>query len=167
VPPSGRIDTVRLAIILGLIVAPGLVGCASGPSLPTPPSPGDLLASCGTAKDDCPPVDDILDPGRLVPVYKTVQDPIYEERRTPVWGKKTVDVYQMREVPVTITVPDVCTGCERKVKLWDKEERVQVGTRRVPACLGYHTERVVVGHCPRQVRVGWRTVTEPPACAER
>jgi len=165
VPPIGRSRDVRRATILGLTALFALGGCASGPSLPAPPSPGDLLASCSQEENDCPPVEAILESGYHVPVYKTIQAPIFEERRTPVWGEKTVEVYQTRKVPVTISVPNVCTGCDHDVTLWDKEERVQVGTRRVRACLGYRTKRVVVGHCPKQVQVGWRLVAEQSDCA--
>ncbi len=151
----------RISIILAVVAAASLVGCSSGPSLP---GPGALLASCAPSDNDCPPVDSITIPGHRVPIYKTINEPIYENRKTAVWGEKTVDVYQTRKVPVTITLPDSCTGCDKVVKLWDKEQQVQVGTRRVPACIGYKTERIVVGHCPKKVLVGWRTVEETPDC---
>ena len=150
----------RIAIILALVM--GLAACSSAP---TPPSPAALFAACGGAEDDCPPVADIQAPGCQEPVYETRQEPIWEERRTPVWGEKTVAVYQTRKVPVTISLPDACTGCDREIKLWDKEERVQVGVRRVPACIGYRVERVQVGSCPKQIRVGWRPVVEADPCA--
>ncbi len=147
----------RIAMILALVL--GLAACSSAPALPALPD----LSACGP-DDECPPVDDIVLPGRRVPVYKTIQKPIYEERRTPVWGEKTVAVFQTRAKPVTITLPDGCNGCDRVVKLWERDEKIQVGTRRVPACLGYRVEKVQVGTCPEQVRVGWRVEAEEP-CA--
>ena len=154
----------RISIVLAVVASTCLVGCSSGPTLPSLPGPGDLLASYAPSGNDCPPVGAVTIPGYRVPVYKTINQPIYEERKTAVWGNKTVDVYQTRKVPVTITLPDNCSDCENVVKLWDKEQRIQVGTRRVPACIGYKTERVVVGHCLKQVQVGWRTVEETPDC---
>ena len=137
----------RIAIILALVM--GLAACSSAP---TPPSPAELFAACGGAEDDCPPVADFDAPGFQEPIYETRQEPIWEERRTPVWGEKTVGVYQTRKVPVTITVPDACTGCDREVTLWTKEERHQIGVKRVPACIGYRVER---GH-----RTPWRLVED-------
>ena len=160
----------RISIVLAVVAATCLVGCSSGAGMPTypvwPSLPGtdEVAAACGQRDNSCPPVEAVTIPGYRVPVYKTVNQPIYEERKTAVWGEKTVDVYQTRKVPVTISLPDSCSDCDNVVKLWDKEERVQVGTRRVPACIGYKTERVVVGHCPKQVQVGWRTVEETPDC---
>lgn len=113
----------------------------------------------GCADDDCPPVGPITRPGHRVAVYEIVQEPRYEERRVPVWGEKTVPVYQQRRKPVTITVQDAC-GCDQVLELWDRREEVQVGVERVRACLGYRTERVQVGTCPRRVLVGWREVAD-------
>ena len=152
----------RIPIALGLAGALLLAGCSSAGALPPPPPlPG--LADCAP-ESDCPPVGPVLLEGEQVPIYETRYEPIYEERRTPVWGEKTVPAYRTRKIPVTISWPDACTGCEKDVRLFDREEQVQVGVRRVPACIGYKTERVVVGHCAKQVRVGWRTAAPEPAC---
>ncbi|MDJ0522291.1 MAG: hypothetical protein QNJ90_09480 [Planctomycetota bacterium] len=147
----------RIAILL--VLACGLVGCTSAGGLP------GLSSACDPADDECPPVEPIRIAGHQEPVYRTIQQPIYEERRTPVWGEKTVPVFQTRRKPVTITLPDACGDCDRVVELWDTEEQVQVGVRRVPACIGYKVEKVQVGSCPKRVLVGWRTVEEHDPCA--
>jgi len=149
-------------VLTPMLLSLALAACASGPGAPAPLA---ALDACAATDDACPPVDDIVAPGHRVPVYKTIQEPIYEERRTPVWGEKTVAVYQVRRTPVTLTLPDGCSGCDKVVTLWDKEDKVQVGTQRVPACVGYKVERVQVGSCPRQVRIGWRTEVDPATCA--
>jgi hypothetical protein len=140
---------VRTLTLLLLSAALGL--CAGCSSLP------------GCADDDCPkPPTRILDPGAQVPIYETVREPIYEERRTPVWGEKTLPVYQERKKPVTISIPTCDGKCDKVVELWDRTEEVQIGVRRVRACLGYKTERVQVGTCCRKVIVGWRAAE--PTC---
>jgi hypothetical protein len=121
-----------------------------------------LLGACSSGpsclqEDACPEVEPVTIGGHQEPIYKIVQEPIYEERQIPIWGEKTVPVFQERRKPVTISLPDLC-GCDREVDLWDKKETIQVGVRRVPACIGTRTERVQVGSCPKRVRVGWRTV---------
>ena len=142
----------RIPTLIAVAAVLALAGCTSSPTL------SDLAC----ADDDCPPAEDIHLPGHQVPVYETICDPIYEERREPIWGEKTVPVFQTRRVPVTITVKDHC-GCDQVIKLWDREEKVQVGVRRVRACIGYRTEKVQVGSCPRRILRGWRTVGDPCA----
>ena len=162
--PAKDLTSLPLILLLPilLLLALTLAACASRSSVPSQLA---ALNACAGDEGDCPPVSDIMAPGYRVPVYKTIEEPIYEERRTAVWGEKTVAVYQVRRTPVTLTLPDSCTGCDRVVTLWEKEDKVQVGTKRVPACIGYKIERIKVGSCPKQVRVGWRTEAEVDPCA--
>lgn len=102
-------------------------------------------------------------PGHQVPVYEWYDEPIYETRRTPLYGKETVPVYRIRKKPITWTTKDYCTGCERETCLWTVDEKVQVGVKRVDHCIGYKTEKVLVGQCRKRRIVGWRAV-EPPPC---
>jgi hypothetical protein len=153
---------VRTVVALAALL---LAGCTTGSDpleLPTPTPPPGL--ACLAPADECPGAKPITLPGELEPVYKTIQKPVYEERRVPVWGEKTVQVYRMRRKPVTLTLPDPCTGCDRKIDLWSTKEKVEVGTKRVRACLGYHVQRVRVGSCPERVRVGWRVASDDAPC---
>lgn len=107
---------------------------------------------------ECPPAEPVIAPGYQVPHYEIVEEPVYEECRVPIWGEKTVPVYAERRVPVTLPTYDMCQKCEKEAVLWHKKTRVQVGVKRVPACIGYRTERRQVGTCRRCVQKGWRTV---------
>ena len=147
----------KVLFLAGLCALLGACATRGPNELPTPDLPG---LSCQDT--ECPPAEPVTRPGAQVPIYRTRDEPIWEERRTPVWGEKTVPVYQTRKIPVTIKVWDPCTKCEKDVRLWDKEQRVQVGVRRVHACIGYKTERVQTGSCPKKEIIGWRSVDEAP-----
>ncbi len=146
-----------------------LLGCAvllAGCSVPGPqpysatPHAKNWFAKMPgeTGNTDCPPVDPVAAPGYQIPKYKCIEEPIYEECRVPIWGYKTVPVYAERRVPVTMPTSDLrCRKCEREAVLWHKKERVQVGVKRVRACIGYKTEKRQVGTCRKQVQVGWET----------
>ncbi len=101
--------------------------------------------------------------GHQVPIWECYEEPIYETQRTPVYGYETVPVYRTRKKPVTWPVKDHCTGCVTEKCLWTVDERVQVGVKRVHTCIGYKTEKVLVGHCRKRRICGWRTI-EPPPC---
>lgn len=115
-----------------------------------------------TGNTECPPVDPVVAPGYQIAKYECIEEPIYEERRVPIMGHKTVPVYAERRVPVTLPTNSISQRqCEQEKVLWHKKERFQVGVKRVPACIGYRTERVQVGTCRKQVQVGWQTCNAP------
>lgn len=120
---------------------------------------------------------------RLVPRYGAVQrevgkfreEPIYETRRTPVCVQAAVPIYAMRCKPVMAI--DLFSWCEERMRptfsvtervpcgvryepkvVGFKEEKVQVGTVRVPCGESIRTERRLMGYEEQQFVVGTREV---------
>lgn len=129
---------------------------------------------------------------RQVPVFETVKVPTYEERQVPIhqdvevpvfstrevevydtllvpeYGEVEVTVYEARSTPVRVSLPNPFS-CECRtfdVKLWNRCERVPVGTRHEQGIVGWRTDRAVVGTRTetfqsgtetRRTVVGWRT----------
>ncbi|MDA1194399.1 MAG: hypothetical protein O2894_04375 [Planctomycetota bacterium] len=147
----------RLATLLAASAVLWLAACNSTGNGPS----AGLMGEDRECTRRLPPV---IRPGDQVPIYEFVEEPIFEDRHTPVYGHKTVDVVQNRKRPITWPTKDFCTGCEGEQCLWTVNEEVRVGIDRVPACIGYKRERVQVGTCRKKVLVGWRTV-QPAPCA--
>jgi hypothetical protein len=99
-----------------------------------------------------------------VPVTETVQRPVYTERqvpiyrteRTPVWGEKVVPVYRNVSKPVTLTLWNPF-GCEdAHIDLWDTCDQVPCGTKTVRAVVDWQENQVPCGTRTERVRTGTR-----------
>jgi hypothetical protein len=112
---------------------------------------------------------------RAVPEHREIEEPVlstrqvtdFTERRVPEYGPVDVPVYEKRERPVMLSLPNPF-GCDDLcLHLWDKCEMVPVGARTETAVVGWRTERVpfertetfVSGTQKRRVVVGERLET--------
>jgi len=100
-----------------------------------------------------------------VPRYVWCEEPIYREVCVPIHGCRTVPTWGTRETPVTIGAWDPCQCKEVEVTLWNRSEKWQTGVERVPAVLGYRTEKVLCGHRRVRKQDGWETI-QRPVCDE-
>ena len=93
---------------------------------------------------------------REVPVYETVEVPVYRTEQVPVWGEKQVTTYKHVRKPVTIELWNPF-GCENEcVELWDTCEKVPDGTKTVKAVVAHEERTVACGTRLERKQVGTR-----------